>query len=869
MTKDLAAVSPIPQQDPPQEPKKPHVDNGKPIDDTPEELSEEDLQMKNELELCVQRLKEPNDALYRASLESLRTIIRTSTSSMTSVPKPLKFLRPHYPALKAVYETWPESGDKAFLADVLSVLGMTYSEDGKRESLKFRMLGTSEAAGDWGHEYVRHLAAEIGEEYNARITAEPPVATDDIVALALQITPFFLQHNAEADAVDLLLELEAIDQIVPHVDENTFARVGLYMVSCVPYLPYPEDETVLRAAHAIYRQVKRLPEALIMAMRLDDKALIQQDYDACEDPIQKKQLAFMLARQTVSVEAQDETEQEILANGKLSESFLALGAELGIMDPKTPEDIYKTHLETRGTMADSARLNLASTMVNAFVNAGFGKDTLMLVDDSKWIYKNKDHAMLAATASLGMLQLWDVETGLTQIDKYLYSNEEYVKAGAVLAIGMVTANVKNESDPAMALLSEHLTEGPLSVRLAAITGLGMAYAGSGRQEIADMLTPLLEDGGEVSCTAALALGMIMVGTCDGDLSSTILTLLMESPAVHAKSRFMGLGLALLYLGKQEACEATLETLKAIEAPISKSFQVLLEIAAYAGTGNVLKVQAMTRLCSDHLKENDEWQAYTVLGIALIAMGEDIGNEMALRTFNHFMHYGEPVVRKAVPLGIALLCASNPQVHVLDILSKYSHDHDQDVAVNAIFAMGLVGAGTNNARLAQMLRQLASYYAKDPNCLFMVRIAQGLIHLGKGTMTINPYHTNRTLMSRVGVAGLLTVLVAMTDAKHLVLGKSHWLLYHLVSAMYPRFLITLDENLKTKSVSVRVGQAVDVVGQAGRPKTITGFQTHNTPVLMAYGERAELATDEYVPLAPVIEGLVIVKKNPELMETDKE
>ena len=41
------------------------------------------------------------------------------------------------------------------------------------------------------------------------------------------------------------------------------------------------------------------------------------------------------------------------------------------------------------------------------------------------------------------------------------------------------------------------------------------------------------------------------------------------------------------------------------------------------------------------------------------------------------------------------------------------------------------------------------------------------------------------------------------------------------------------------------QAVDVVGQAGKPKTITGFQTHTTPVLLAYGERAELATDECI------------------------
>ncbi len=39
------------------------------------------------------------------------------------------------------------------------------------------------------------------------------------------------------------------------------------------------------------------------------------------------------------------------------------------------------------------------------------------------------------------------------------------------------------------------------------------------------------------------------------------------------------------------------------------------------------------------------------------------------------------------------------------------------------------------------------------------------------------------------------------------------------------------------------KAVDVVGQAGRPKTITGFQTHTTPVLLAHGERAELATNE--------------------------
>ncbi len=35
-------------------------------------------------------------------------------------------------------------------------------------------------------------------------------------------------------------------------------------------------------------------------------------------------------------------------------------------------------------------------------------------------------------------------------------------------------------------------------------------------------------------------------------------------------------------------------------------------------------------------------------------------------------------------------------------------------------------------------------------------------------------------------------------------------------------------------------------QAGRPKTITGFQTHTTPVLLSVGERAELGTEKYTP-----------------------
>lgn len=94
----------------------------------------------------------------------------------------------------------------------------------------------------------------------------------------------------------------------------------------------------------------------------------------------------------------------------------------------------------------------------------------------------------------------------------------------------------------------------------------------------------------------------------------------------------------------------------------------------------------------------------------------------------------------------------------------------------------------------------------------------------------------------------------------ILDKSHWMLYFLVTAMFPRFLITLDSELKEMPVTVRVGQAVDVVGQAGKPRTISGFQTHQTPVRMGTTERAELGTEQYIPFASVLEGFVILAKN---------
>lgn len=72
---------------------------------------------------------------------------------MTSVPKPLKFMKVHYGTMKQIYNNLKLDSIKKECADVISVLAMTMGEG--RECLKYRLLSEMEQIRDWGHEYVR------------------------------------------------------------------------------------------------------------------------------------------------------------------------------------------------------------------------------------------------------------------------------------------------------------------------------------------------------------------------------------------------------------------------------------------------------------------------------------------------------------------------------------------------------------------------------------------------------------------------------------------------------------------------------------------------------------------------------------------
>jgi 26S proteasome regulatory subunit N1 len=90
-------------------------------------------------------------------------------------------------------------------------------------------------------------------------------------------------------------------------------------------------------------------------------------------------------------------------------------------------------------------------------------------------------------------------------------------------------------------------------------------------------------------------------------------------------------------------------------------QALFKFRGFDMLGNFTQVQKLLGICSQHLEKGETHQGPAVLGISLIAMAEELGAEMAVRSLERLLQYGEQNIRRAVPLALGILCISNPKV----------------------------------------------------------------------------------------------------------------------------------------------------------------------------------------------------------------
>ncbi|KAA6401317.1 MAG: putative 26S proteasome non-ATPase regulatory subunit 2 [Streblomastix strix] len=732
-------------------------------------------------------------------------------------------------------------------------------------------------------------------------------------------------------------------------DFATFPRVFRYFSELIRYLPEGEEKPQWEALFKLALKNGRKSLALLIALRMRSLDRIQEAYATAEEgSALQRQFSYILA--STEIRIPDKIEDTVM-NGEWKSTFhLSNAAHLDIIEAKSPEDVYKSHLIEKKNVfsfderpkVDSAKENLAKTIVSAIVNCGFQSDTLMILKDevSKWVYQHKDIGQTCAIASIGLLQMWNLDQGANEVEKYSQCESNYIIAGIPLGYGVMTCGIQSQFDAANGLIGDNYLESEDKlISACSYLGLGLAYSCTGNTDMEKLAKPLVESNDappapptkttspppgaqsssssssssqqrstskpaspanqiiafspndDVCAISALACGMVFAGSGNETIFYSILQALLEKGgSKHPLLKLYSVGLGLLFLQKGDEANAAIESCKDLHEDIRDHAALTIQYCAYAGTGNVIIIQKLLHECTKPGKE------VAIIGIALVAFGEKLGQEMALRHFERMIQYGTPAMRVYIPIALGLLSVSNPTLGCLPFLSKMTHDVNNDVCMSALLGLGLMAAGTNNGATAKLFRELSSYHEKRPDVLFITRIGQALVHLGKGSLTISPLIYDSFLVSRPALVGLISFANVAVQCSSLLLDKYTYLIYTLTPAIHSRVVSTrrykvqgtikekkeedkdkekeqeiekekekeeitnIDENQDfEQEVSVRVGQAVDIAGLPGRPNIVTGFQTMTSPAVVQSGQRIEINDPKWVPLTDIIDGVVVVER----------
>ena len=83
---------------------------------------------------------------------------------------------------------------------------------------------------------------------------------------------------------------------------------------------------------------------------------------------------------------------------------------------------------------------------------------------------------MTTVATLGLIHLWNFEEFSEDTSDLFDMQDSFAKAGACIALGLCCSGVRDENEPAMALLSENLESSDNTMKLGSLMGFGLAYA---------------------------------------------------------------------------------------------------------------------------------------------------------------------------------------------------------------------------------------------------------------------------------------------------------------------------------------------------------------------------------------------------------
>lgn len=109
---------------------------------------------------------------------------------------------------------------------------------------------------------------------------------DDLLNLVQEIVPYFMEHNSEHDAIDLLMEVDKLEKVADFVNSHNIMRITDYLQKMTPYCSDQEElDKVLITLYDTSLKFHQFTNALKVALRIDKPNLVEAVFEKCGDPI--------------------------------------------------------------------------------------------------------------------------------------------------------------------------------------------------------------------------------------------------------------------------------------------------------------------------------------------------------------------------------------------------------------------------------------------------------------------------------------------------------------------------------------------------------------------------------------------------------
>ncbi|ADM11316.1 26S proteasome regulatory subunit 4 [Encephalitozoon intestinalis ATCC 50506] len=793
---------------------------------------------EDELKIIVERIRDPDADIQNNALNMLFNITKSSHSKSIDTIN-FQYLADNLPMLEEVCKDLSEDKRK-WLCDIISAICVI---DDEKKLLEYRIEGNVIDLKEWGHLYVKKLTGCIADVKNGKMDL-PFERTREVSRKCID---FLFKHNAEFEAIDFLLEIRGIESILEYVDTHNYNRIVLYLEDMNSFVELSE---VILGIYLKMNDHSRYVVGLIK--RQKTKEAIEY-VKKIEDRDYKKQCLYILARCNLYYEVSDPEEKYILSNSYIKEVYRSVGTELEIDKPSKMDGIF------RGFKYDKDTKQLASVAIaNGFVHMGYGRDPIFVPQegdsrvplDYEAILGCDVPDLISVFGSIGVIESWNSEKVMETLQEHIFSDSSHRKTGSLL--GLALSGLRNfEERPAiLALLSNNLQSNNSIHVIGTLLGIEAMFSGTQSEEVRELLQPLMfSDCNEVVFFTAFTLGSVFCGSADEDLTSLMLQTFLEKEKESETQffRFLMLGLASLFYRRKDVECGIME----IGGSLGKHQNILIKGFQHAGSGDSNIIESI--LTDSFTGDTDALlESLGLLSCALVSMGDETSSQMVGRIVSSSLLLDSSHLRSVLPLCYSILYPSNPQVNVLDILEKSLNIGETNCIISTIVSLGFIGAGTLNSRITKILDQQYSYYYKDLKVLPVLKIAQGLVSLGKGLLSISPLCFDKTTFMPKNTIGLFSTVFMLLDSSISPLITSHsYMFFLLCQACTPKY-VTCSEK-----INIRVGHPINTVGMVGEPKKLSSVQMHTSPVVLSEKTRAE--TDENV-CSSYIEDVLILKKN---------